>query len=118
MGAWIERIDPEQPETGLRFEYFELFGLEQLPDFDSLTPVSRGTVSRPDLSVRESDDHFAIRFFGYLAIEQAGQKLLDLLEDTRARSSSLGTASGIPPCRSCSRKGSGPRPASSSWCPS
>ena len=73
LGAWIERIDPEQPETGLRFEYFELFGLEQLPDFDSLTPVSRGTVSRPDLSVRESDDHFAIRFFGYLAIEQAGE---------------------------------------------
>lgn len=73
LGAWIERVDPEQPETGLSFDYYELFGLEQLPDFDSLTPVSRGTVSRPDLSVREHDDHFAIRFSGYLAIELAGQ---------------------------------------------
>ena len=72
LAAWIERVEPDLPRSGLRYEYYEVGGLSALPDFDALAPVSAGTVSTPDISVREHDDHFAIRFSGYLGIEAAG----------------------------------------------
>ena len=72
LEAWIVRIDPDLPQTGLYYEYYEIAGLTALPDFDALTPASTGTISTADLSVREHDDHFALRFSGYLSIEVAG----------------------------------------------
>jgi len=72
LSAWIERVDPELPQTGLRYEYYEVTGVDVLPDFDSLVPVSTGTSSTPGLAVREHDDYFALRFTGYLGIENAG----------------------------------------------
>lgn len=72
LEAWIERIDPDLPQTGLHYEYYEIAGIAALPDFDALTPASTGTISTADLSVREHDDHFALRFSGYLSIEVGG----------------------------------------------
>lgn len=72
LEAWIERINPDLPQTGLHYEYYEIAGLAALPDFDALTPASTGTISTADLSVREHDDHFAFRFSGYLSIEIGG----------------------------------------------
>ena len=75
-GAWIPEFllqrDPDQPRAGLHYEYYEITGLAALPDFDALTPASTGKVSTADLSVREHDDHFALRFRGYLSVEVAG----------------------------------------------
>jgi uncharacterized repeat protein (TIGR03806 family) len=72
LAAWIERIKPDLPRPGLNYEYYELEGLTALPDFDALTPTTSGTVSNFDISVRERDDDFAIRFQGYLLVEMAG----------------------------------------------
>jgi uncharacterized repeat protein (TIGR03806 family) len=72
LGDWIERIDPVPLQAGLRYEYYELTGLTELPDYDVLTPVRVGTVSTPDISVREVDDGFAFRFTGFLQITTAG----------------------------------------------
>jgi hypothetical protein len=72
LAAWIERVDPDVPQTGLQYEYYEIAGLTALPDFDTLTPFSTRTASTPDISVRRRDDDFAFRFSGYLSIEIAG----------------------------------------------
>jgi hypothetical protein len=72
LAEWIERIDPVPLESGLRYEYYEVGGLTELPDFDILTPVSLGTVSTPDISLRETEDGFAFRFRGFIQITTGG----------------------------------------------
>ncbi len=72
LARWIERIDAQFPRTGLQYEYYEVTGLTVLPDFDSLTPVTTGQVSSFDISVREREDDFALRFSGYLYVDTPG----------------------------------------------
>ncbi|OQW96522.1 MAG: hypothetical protein BWK77_04375 [Verrucomicrobia bacterium A1] len=57
--------------SGLNYEYYE--GVwSALPDFDSLVPVSTGSVANFDLSPRRSNDHFAFRFTGYIEVPTNG----------------------------------------------
>jgi uncharacterized repeat protein (TIGR03806 family) len=72
LAAWIERIRPDLPRTGVYYDYYELTGPTALPDFDALTPVASGVASGFDLYVRQRDDDFALRFRGYLEVEAAG----------------------------------------------
>ncbi len=57
---------------GLYYQYYEGTYSSGLPDFGTLTPVSVGTVPTFDISVRERDDSFALRFTGCLFVETAG----------------------------------------------
>ncbi|HSN85087.1 MAG TPA: PQQ-dependent sugar dehydrogenase [Polyangiales bacterium] len=72
LEQWIERIDPNVPRSGLNYEYYQISGLTALPDFDSLTPVATGTASSFDISVRQRNDDFALRFSGYLYVDTPG----------------------------------------------
>jgi uncharacterized repeat protein (TIGR03806 family) len=72
LGQWIERIKPDLPRAGLRYEYYEVTGLSALPDFVALTPVATGAVSAPNISVSQRDDDFAIRFRGYVRVQAEG----------------------------------------------
>lgn len=72
LGAWIQRVDPDMPRSGVAFEYFEVGGLTALPDFDLLTPQATGTAATFDISFRERDSDFAFRFRGVIQIEVAG----------------------------------------------
>ena len=61
---------PENPvgtEVGLNFEYYE-DEWTTLPDFDNLTEVAFGPVSDFDLSVRQKDAAFGLRYTGFLEI--------------------------------------------------
>ena len=47
-------------------------GFRKLPDFSLLDPTSIGVSSKLDLKVRESDDYFALRFFGFVHVPTNG----------------------------------------------
>ncbi|MEM7434212.1 MAG: PQQ-dependent sugar dehydrogenase [Myxococcota bacterium] len=72
LAEWISRIDNTIARSGVAYEYYEVEGLTQLPDFDSLTPRTAGFVDGFDISVRERGDGFAIRFQGFLWVEFSG----------------------------------------------
>ncbi|HDM78963.1 MAG TPA: hypothetical protein ENG51_21260, partial [Deltaproteobacteria bacterium] len=57
--------------NGLNYEYYH--GVwDSLPDFDSLTPESEGTVCNFNITERDRDDYFAFRFTGYIEIPENG----------------------------------------------
>ena len=72
LGEWITRIDPGFPRGGVAYEYYEQTGLSVLPDFDALTPVTTGSATGFDISLRQRDDDFAFRFRGVIRIDVAG----------------------------------------------
>jgi mono/diheme cytochrome c family protein len=53
----------------------------QLPDFDALEPVKTGECAGFDLSVAEREDHFGIRFEGYLRFPGRGSYTMSLGSD-------------------------------------
>jgi uncharacterized repeat protein (TIGR03806 family) len=71
LGAWITRID-SSVVSGVTYEYYELADLEVLPDFDAFVADETGSVSNFDLSVRNRDDGFAIRYRGVVEIVDPG----------------------------------------------
>jgi len=70
-------------ETSVEYAYYE-GDWDKLPEFSSLTPVKEGVVGNIDLSVRERDDYFAIRFTGVLPIPEKGRYLFALQSDDGA----------------------------------
>lgn len=54
------------------FEYYETSPLSELPDFDSLTPTSSGSLATLALSPRQRDEHIAFRYRGKLRIAEGG----------------------------------------------
>ncbi|MFD1646187.1 PA14 domain-containing protein [Haloarchaeobius litoreus] len=66
---------PDSPgslEAGVEYEYYEGYW-NSLPNFDSETPVDTGDVSNFDISVRQRDDEFAVRYTGYVEVPEDGQ---------------------------------------------
>ena len=67
--------DPENPANavvGLDYSYYEgTWG--QLPDFNALTPVKSGQTAQPDLSQRNREDNFGLKFTGYINVPTDGQ---------------------------------------------
>jgi hexosaminidase len=58
---------------------------EHLPDFDVLTPTATGRTPTFDLGVRTRDDHFALRFTGYLKVPTDGIYTFYLVSDDGSR---------------------------------
>jgi hypothetical protein len=56
---------------GLAYEYFE-GRFEKLPDFASQRAPRAGTAPRPDLSVADDNEDFALRFKGFVHVPQTG----------------------------------------------
>ncbi|WP_461071835.1 NPCBM/NEW2 domain-containing protein [Spirosoma horti] len=66
--------DPENPGnavTGLDYQYYE-GSWNTIPDFNSINPTKTGTVSSVDLSVRNRDEQFGIRYKGYISVPTDG----------------------------------------------
>ncbi len=53
----------------------------EVPDFDTLTPASEGTCSGLDLTVAGRSNNFAVRFDGWLKIDEPGQYTFHLGSD-------------------------------------
>ena len=66
--------EPENPAStvaGLDYQYYEGHW-NQVPDFSALSPLKTGTLPAPSLAVRNRNDHFAIRYQGYLRVPTDG----------------------------------------------
>ena len=61
---------PEPPST-VTYEYYE-GEWDELPDFDSLTPVLTGQSESFSLAAQQQDDFFGFRFTATLSLSQAG----------------------------------------------
>ncbi len=63
---------PGSTTQGLEYEYHEGYW-NSLPNFDGLSPETTGTSTNFDISVRERDDEFAVRYTGYVEVPEDGQ---------------------------------------------
>jgi hypothetical protein len=79
----VEASDPRI--NGLNYEYFE--GIwDKLPDFSALTPLKKGKTTSFDLaSLKSAEDHFALRFSGFITIPEAGDYTFYLVSDDGSR---------------------------------
>jgi hypothetical protein len=62
---------PDRPtavQPGLKYEYFEVDDLKQLPDMDKLKPVRTGVIDRLAILPVHRPDSFAVRYRGYLEV--------------------------------------------------
>lgn len=73
-------ISTVQSAPGLSYKYYE-GNWSTLPDFNSLTPVSSGTVTTLNLDQRKRDQQFAFLYQGYITIPATGNYTFDLLSD-------------------------------------
>ena len=60
-----------QPPGGLRYAYYE-GGWQSLKDLPNAKAKTRGSCADFDLSVRERDEHFALRFDGFVEVPRDG----------------------------------------------
>ena len=60
---------------GLNVDYFEVDGVDALPDFSQLIPQQQGSVEAISLNTpfKRRANNFLLRFHGYLNIEEAGE---------------------------------------------
>ena len=75
---------PDRPpavKPGLKYEYYEVDGLQQLPDMDKLKPVRTGVVDRLAIPADRRQDSFAVRYRGYLEIPADGIYSFRLMSD-------------------------------------
>ncbi len=77
-------VPSQEPANGLAYAYDE--GIwEVFPDLASRQPLRTGTVRGVDLSVRERDDYFALRFAGELEVPSDGDYTFTLVSDGASR---------------------------------
>jgi len=69
--APLDAVRLADAAPGIGYAYYE-GTWQQLPDFDALKPVSRGTIDRIDLSKAKRDQFFALRFRGYVSVPRDG----------------------------------------------
>ncbi|WP_460985479.1 NPCBM/NEW2 domain-containing protein [Spirosoma fluminis] len=75
--------DPENPANtvaGLDYGYYE-GNWSTLPNFDALTAQKSGSVGNVDLSVRNRDSQYAIRYKGYISVPADGQYTFYITSD-------------------------------------
>jgi len=75
-----------RPKAGLQFEFFE-GEWKSLPDFTSLNAVSSGVAKHLDVEkiAGDREDHFAVKFTGFLKVEEKGMYHFKLRSDDGAR---------------------------------
>ncbi len=82
--ASYDVVDPGS--NGLNYRYYEGEGWQTIPDFDKLTPVSRGIVTGFDLaSIRKRQNQWGVRFFAFLNITTGGDYTFGLTSDDGSR---------------------------------
>ena len=59
------------PGPGLVYAYYE-GGWQTLDQLAGLEPLATGATPKPDLSLRQRDEHFALVFSGFLKVEEDG----------------------------------------------
>lgn len=90
--ARYEKIKPlkgerlRRPKAGLQFDYFE-GEWKSLPDFTTLNAVRSGVATHLDVEeiATGREDHFALKFTGYLKVEEEGMYTFRLRSDDGAR---------------------------------
>jgi len=71
-------------EKGVNYAYYEGDG-DKRPDFSKAKPVKQGKLKYFDLSPRKRDQHFGMKFTGYLKVKYAGDYTFHLDADDRGR---------------------------------
>lgn len=66
-------ISMDNPIQGVKFDYFEGSGWQQLPAFASLEPVKSGTLSQFSLAPRQRDADFGFVFHAYFKASKGGE---------------------------------------------
>ncbi len=79
LEEWSAVSKPEL-SSGLRFEYIEGM-FEQLPDFTAADPGQVGIAHSFDVSGFPAEDHFAVRYSGYIRIPESGLYTFHLTSD-------------------------------------
>ncbi|HSE56879.1 MAG TPA: PKD domain-containing protein [Candidatus Paceibacterota bacterium] len=78
---------PPPTGTGLAYKYYSYVPATawvtppQLPNLDTLTPVTTGTVTKVDITPRLAEDTFAFRYEGALSVPTTGQYTFYLYSD-------------------------------------
>lgn len=57
---------------GLTYEYYQISGMNAVPDFNNYTPVKTGITDNFNLSLRQRNDDFAFRFTGSISLPAEG----------------------------------------------
>jgi WD40 repeat protein len=71
-------------EQGVNYAYYE-GKWEKLPDFDKMEPVKTGKLKHVDLSPRQRDENFGMKFTAYLKVLSAGVYNFALKSDNGSR---------------------------------
>lgn len=58
-------------KPGLKYSYFE-GDWDDLPDFDRLTAVSTGIAATFDHRLKQQEEHYALKFTGYIKVKEEG----------------------------------------------
>ncbi|MCP4643902.1 MAG: alpha-L-fucosidase [bacterium] len=81
----VAAMEPDAAiESGLTYTYYE-GGWQSLHDFDKAQPVATGKTNGFDLNVRKRDEHFAVRFEGYVQIARPGLYTFSTKSDDGSR---------------------------------
>lgn len=80
VSAFSNVITVTTGANGLKYTYYE-GDWNVLPDFDTLTAIKSGAVANVDLSVRNVNDFFGIKWEGYINIKTAGTYTFELASD-------------------------------------
>ncbi len=73
-------IELKNPEHGIDYEYYE-GTWEELPNFDLLTPISRGQIENFSLPQKNSGENFGVQYQGYIKIPHDGEYTFYLNSD-------------------------------------
>ncbi|GEP98351.1 fibronectin type III domain-containing protein [Chitinophaga cymbidii] len=57
---------------GLKYDYYEATSYTSLPDFNAITPKKSGTVATVDITPRDRNTQFAMKFEGWIYLPTAG----------------------------------------------
>ncbi|MEC7585000.1 MAG: PA14 domain-containing protein [Planctomycetota bacterium] len=87
LAAWLLRDQAPEPdsvplEPGLLFECYEInIDKAEVPDLEGLEPSAQGRVQVVNVEPRTCDNHFCLRFSGYLIAPQTGEYTFTLGSD-------------------------------------
>jgi calcineurin-like phosphoesterase family protein len=92
QGVGYEKVEPlkaqklRKPEKGLQFEFFE-GEWKSLPDFTALEPIRTGVADHLDVEqiAGKREDHFALKFTGFIKVEEEAMYTFRLHSDDGAR---------------------------------
>ena len=80
----IGLIPPDDLTPGLMYTYYE-GTWNNLPDFESLSPVNRGITSIISTGPAEASDHYALTFDAHILIEESGEYTFYTASDDGSR---------------------------------